>query len=134
MSNENNQNSIWEKILGLETCRKSQKIIFCEQNDAQFLMAQLVVVFCLFICPRIYLILYSYLGNLTTHITITFYEDHHENCTLYDNYNVTVPDLDENQNLRYKISIAATSLRTNQIYIRVYILWINLIFQVGQVF
>ena len=62
------------------------------------------------------------------------YEDHHENCTLYDNYNVTVPDLDENQNLRYKISIAATSLRTNQIYIRVYILWINLIFQVGQVF
>ena len=36
--------------------------------------------------------------------------------------------------IRYKISIAATSLRTNQIYIRVYILWINLIFQVGQVF
>ena len=34
-------------------------------------------------------------------------------------------------NIRYKISIAATSLRTNQIYIRVYILWINLIFQVG---
>ena len=62
------------------------------------------------------------------------YEDHHENCTLYDNYNVTVPDLDENQNLRYKISIAATSLRTNQIYIRVYILWINLIFQVGLLF
>ena len=59
------------------------------------------------------------------------YEEHHENCTLNEMGNVTVPDLDENQNLRYKISIAATSLRTNQIYIRVYILWINLIFQVS---
>ena len=58
------------------------------------------------------------------------YEEHHENCTLNEMGNVTVPDLDENQNLRYKISIAATELRKNQIYIRVYILWINLIFQV----
>ena len=59
------------------------------------------------------------------------YEEHHENCTLNEMGNVTVPDLDENQNLRYKISIAATELRKNQIYIRVYILWINLIFQVS---
>ena len=39
--------------------------------------------------------------NCTEVLSDSNYEDHHENCTLYDNYNVTVPDLDENQNLRF---------------------------------
>ena len=63
----------------------------------------------------------------------SLYLEHHENCTLNESANVTVPDLDENNSKKFKISIAATSLRTNRIYIRVYILWLNLIIQVNQI-
>ena len=39
-------------------------------------------------------------------------------------------ELDEYNNPRYEVSIAATDLRTNRLYIRIYILWLNLIIQV----
>lgn len=65
-----------------------------------------------------------------TEFTNPINESYIGNCTSQPDGNITIPDLDENANVRYKISIAATSLRTNRIYIRVYILWLNLIVQV----
>ncbi len=40
------------------------------------------------------------------------------------------PNPNEEENQEFQISIAPTSLRTNRIYIRVYILWLNIIVQV----
>ena len=37
---------------------------------------------------------------------------------------------DENDNPTYKVIISPTDLRTNRLYIRIYILWLNLIIQV----
>ena len=60
------------------------------------------------------------------------YTEHFDNCTFNEMGNVTIPDLDENQEPRYSISIAPTVLRGNRIYIRVYTLWLNLIVQVSK--
>ena len=60
----------------------------------------------------------------------SYYMEYYDNCTFNEMGNVTIPDLDENQNLRYRISIAPSTLRGNRTYIRVYTLWLNLIVQV----
>jgi hypothetical protein len=74
--------------------------------------------------------------NCTTIFEVEEYQQYVQNCTSYDvgtaddEGQVTIPILDDYGHDQYTLSIAATSLRTNRIYIRVYILWLNLIVQV----
>ena len=65
--------------------------------------------------------------NCTDIIEDPAYSEYKENCTenLAEMINVTV--LDQNDQPQYKISIGATDMRINRIYIRVYIIWLNLI-------
>ena len=60
----------------------------------------------------------------------TIYEEYKANCTEDISQQFNVTDLDQNDQPQYKISIAATEIRINRIYIRVYILWLNLIVQI----
>ena len=70
--------------------------------------------------------------NLTCYeiLATPFYKEHHGNCTLNETGIVNVPEFDAELNLKHQVKIAATNLRTNSVYIRVYILWFNLIVQV----
>ena len=62
------------------------------------------------------------------------YLEYRPNCTIdtedWAQQKVNVTVLDQNDEPQYKISITATDLRINRIYIRVYILWLNLIVQI----
>ena len=60
------------------------------------------------------------------------YIEYRHNCTSddWEDQKVNVTVLDHNDEPQYKISITATDLRINRIYIRVYILWLNLIVQI----
>lgn len=62
------------------------------------------------------------------------YIEYRHNCTTttddWEDQKVNVTVLDHNDEPQYKISITATDLRINRIYIRVYILWLNLIVQI----